>query len=229
MQLQDDLSSEFDHFSANYTADMTRLVPHYQALLLAMVDRIPSDFKATRILDLGCGNGNCTARLLKRFPKGEYNFVDASAEMLRHCQKRFPTINARYHQSYFQELSFPENSFDLIVAGFSLHHLKGPEKQPFFKQARSWLTPNGLLTFSDLMIDRNNEAIHAPFLREWQRFTFDNQSTPAEWEWLMDHYNTYDFPDDAQLQLQWLENAGFASAKITWQADHYWTSIAAYP
>ena len=69
MKIKETLAAEFDRFSDNYTEDMIRCVPHYQRLLCSISDSLPEDLRASRILDLGCGNGNVTALLLEKFPE----------------------------------------------------------------------------------------------------------------------------------------------------------------
>jgi len=227
MQLQDNISSEFDRFSTNYTSDMQRFVPHYKELMLALVKYLPTGFNPKRILDLGCGTGNCTALLKAHFPDSEYTLVDASSEMIKICQDRFSSQKIQYQQSFFQELNFDSGSFDLIVAGFSLHHLKSEEKQALFPRMAQWMRKNGLFTYSDLMVDRKDDKLHNQLLEEWKQFTIESQVQQSEWDWLMEHYNTYDFPDDPHSQINWLNEAGFSKAEIVWQADKYWTNVLA--
>ena len=77
MKVKDSIAAEFDQFSGNYTEDMSKCVPHYRKLLSCFCDCLPDDFSPDAILDLGCGNGNVTALLLKKFPHAHYTLLDA--------------------------------------------------------------------------------------------------------------------------------------------------------
>ena len=64
MKIQDNIAEEFNEFSKNYTNDMIRCVPYYLDLLSDCTRYLPKKFSPENILDLGCGNGNITSKLL---------------------------------------------------------------------------------------------------------------------------------------------------------------------
>jgi len=226
MKLQANIAEEFNEFSKNYTDDMVKVVPHYLKLLEQFILDMPADFKPKHILDLGCGNGIITGKLLPIFPRAHYTFLDASHKMLDICKAQFGMENKTYVESYFQDYHFPKNEIDMVVAGFSIHHCKADEKQLIFKDIFSTLKPKGILAYSDLMVDRDAEE-HETLLQFWKGFVNKNPSDQESWDWLMDHYQTYDHPDSLINQLKWLTNAGFGDFKIT-VYDKYWVHLKAF-
>ena len=225
MKIRETLAAEFDQFSDNYTEVMIRCVPHYQRLLSSLSECLPDDFSAESILDLGCGSGNATALLLKKFPNAEYTLLDASSDMLDLCRSRFPGANMTYHRGYFREYAFPESHFDLVVAGFSLHHLDSSEKQWIFPLLHKTLKQGGLLTCSDLMVTRNT-AEHEQFLREWQAFINASYPDGEKWAWMVEHHEAYDRPDAYADQKSWLLDAGFSYVDARWREGHWMHFIA---
>ena len=169
MKVKDSIAAEFDQFSGNYTEDMTKCVPHYPKLLSCFCDCLPDDFSPDAILDLGCGNGNVTALLLKEFPHAHYTLLDASAEMLALCKQRFSWNNVTCIERYFRDYDFPRCRFDLITASFSLHHLDSGEKQWIFPILFDALKPGGLFTCSDLMISKQHDQ-YETLCEEWRLF-----------------------------------------------------------
>jgi len=226
MKLQANIAEEFNEFSKNYTDDMVKVVPHYLKLLGQFVLDIPAGFKPEHILDLGCGNGNITSKLLPLFPDAHYTLLDASDKMLDICKAQFGAKNKTYAESYFQDYEFKPNHFDIVVAGFSLHHCNAKDKQKIFKNIYGSLTKNGIFACSDLMVNRNTKA-HVALLEFWKDFVNKNPSDQESWDWLMDHYNTYDNPDSLDQQLKWLGDAGFGDFKIT-VYDKYWVHLKAF-
>ena len=99
MKVQDNISAEFNEFSKNYTADMIGCVPHYLSLLNSFVEHLPDHFQPSHILDVGSGNGNVTALLLKHYPDAHYTLIDASEEMINLCRQQFGTHQCRYQRS----------------------------------------------------------------------------------------------------------------------------------
>ena len=225
MKIRETLAAEFDQFSDNYTEVMTRCVPHYLRLLSSLSECLPDDFSAGTILDLGCGSGNATALLLKKFPDAEYTLLDASSDMLDLCRKRFSGKNMTYHRSYFRDYTFPEGYFDLVVAGFSLHHLDSSEKQWIFPLLYKTLKKDGLLTCSDMMVKKYSVE-HTQLVEEWRTFINANYPDGEKWAWMEEHHEAYDWPDDYGDQEAWLLDAGFRRVAVGWRTGHWMHFIA---
>lgn len=225
MRIGNNIVSEFNEFSVNYTEDMVRCVPHYLKLLSAFVEDLPKHFNPKRILDLGCGNGNVTFEMIQKFPDSQYVLLDASYEMIELCRRRFQGYDIEYVNSYFKDYLFETNSFDFVTAGFSLHHCDADEKQQIFHRIYKSLKTGGVFGCSDLMIDRAFPE-HIQFLKEWERFVKANYPDVEKWEWLMEHYNEYDKPDALNRQIKWLEETGFSTIQKT-VLGSYWTYLSA--
>lgn len=191
---------------------MVKVVPYYLKLLEQFSQNLPKDFNPKHILDLGCGNGNITLKLLELYPNADYTFLDASENMLEICKAQFGSHNKTYVQSYFQDYKFPILQFDLVVAGFSIHHCNAKDKQILLKHIYKSLTTKGIFMCSDLMVDKNTKE-HESMLGFWKDFVFNN-SDQDTWDWLMEHYNAYDNPNSLIKQLKWLKLAGFTYFKI---------------
>ncbi|MFC4721654.1 class I SAM-dependent methyltransferase [Geojedonia litorea] len=226
MKLQDNIASEFNEFSKNYTDDMVKCVPYYLQLLSQFTLDIPTDFHPKRILDLGCGNGNVTSKLLEKFPEAHYTLLDASDQMLELCKSYFGLENKSYVQTYFQDYEFKNNHFDMVVAGFSLHHCHAKDKQFIFRQINKALSPNGVFSYSDLMVNRKAKE-HQSLLENWNKFVVADPSHKETWDWIMDHYKTYDHPDSLDEQLKWLKEAHFINFKISIY-DKHWVHLKAF-
>ena len=223
MKIKDNIASEFDAFSENYTNDMIGCVPHYLKLMSSITENLPHNFKPAHILDLGCGNGNVTSKLLTRFPDANYTLLDASQEMLNLCQQQFRDASVEYVASYFKDYDFKTAHFDLIVAGFSLHHCDSDEKKELFKKVYLSLKNGGIISVTDLMISKDNPK-HKKLLKKWRSFVNSNFPDGEKWKWLLEHYNEFDKPDNYKDQIEWLKDAGFRNVKITTQ-EGYWIHL----
>jgi ubiquinone/menaquinone biosynthesis C-methylase UbiE len=225
MEIRDSIANEFNEFSKNYTNDMVRCVPHYLKLISAFTDHLPQDFVPNRILDLGCGNGNVTSRLLQLFPDSHFTLLDASREMINICKDQFNTYNVEYIESYFKDYKFKNEYFDLITAGFSLHHCNSQEKKLLFHRIYGSLRKGGIFACSDLMINKNKPE-HVILLNNWKTFVYESFPEDEKWEWLMEHYGEFDKPDDYNDQLEWLQEAGFKKIMLPINKS-YWAHFQA--
>jgi len=115
-----------------------------------------------KVLDLGCGAGNFTLRVLAEISPLDCVLVDLSARMLERAEQRVKAATSglvQTIQSDMRSLSFGLASFDLILAGQVLHHLReDAEWEKMFARFHEWLRPGGTLcvadfvTFDDLAI-----------------------------------------------------------------------------
>lgn len=97
----------------------------------------------SRVLDLGCGNGEKLARLAGRF---EVVGVDVSAEQLRLARARLP--EARFVHADFAELELADESFDAVTALYSIVHVPRETHSELFARILRWLKPGGLFLAS---------------------------------------------------------------------------------
>ena len=218
------INQVFDELYDDYTAKIVRWVPHYRQMVQEVASYLPGDWRAERILDLGCGNGNVTQALRQRFPEAQYHLVDASAEMLQGCRQRFAGQGAfSYEQCFFQDLDLPAASYDLIVACLSIHHLPGEEKRRFLQRLPRALRSGGYFLYSDLMIDKT-ATDHPAHLGYWKNYAEARGTTAEEWQFVMDHYDEYDYPASLKRQGEWLEGAGFREVVPAYQ-ERWWTTL----
>ncbi|MEH6679777.1 MAG: class I SAM-dependent methyltransferase [Sediminicola sp.] len=87
--------------------------------------------------DCGCGNGQLTEILRKRF--GQVFATDISASQLDHAP-RF--INVQYSLQPAENTNFPNNHFDLITVGQAIHWFQFGE---FYKEVRRTAKKGALL------------------------------------------------------------------------------------
>lgn len=225
MKTANTIALEFNDFSKNYTNDMIGCVPHYLSLISSVCNQFPDNFNPTSILDLGSGNGNVTAQLIPYFPNATFTLVDGSAEMINLCRSQFKEYNIVYVNTYFKDFLFEEGNYDLVVAGFSLHHCDDNEKQSLFKNIYTSLKKGGIFSYTDLMISKTNPD-HEILLIKWKEFVNNNFSDGKKWTWLMEHYDAFDKPTDYMVQIEWLINSGFTDIQIPFKNEH-WTHLQA--
>ena len=107
-----------------------------------------------RVVDLGCGPGNSTELLVRRFPKAGIVGLDSSPDMLAAARKRLPEVD-------FVEADLaawtPERTPDLIFANAVLQWL--PAHKELLPRLMRQLAPGGALAVQ--MPDNLSEPSHA--------------------------------------------------------------------
>ncbi|RNC80105.1 MAG: class I SAM-dependent methyltransferase [Balneola sp.] len=85
------------------------------------------------ILDLGCGTGKHIPHLLKKYPGAKIYALDQSKEMLSLIKKEAKEKVDIKNQEY-QNTSFEEQQFDLILASYSLSMMSNIDEKLNFIQ-----------------------------------------------------------------------------------------------
>jgi len=104
-----------------------------------LLNRIDLD-SPQNIYDLGCGAGNVTAALLRRWPQAQITGVDNSAPMLAQAQKLLPQV--QWVEQRLDEWN-PPSAADLIYSNAAIQWL--PDHQRLFPALIAHLAPGGVL------------------------------------------------------------------------------------
>ena len=92
-----------------------------------------------RVLELGCGDGVWTSRLIELF--GEAHVVDASSKLLAEVKRRYGA-HVHCHESLFEAFAPPaDKPFNTVVATHMLEHVDDPVR--VLGCVRRWLAPGG--------------------------------------------------------------------------------------
>src|ERR1035441_10006288 len=127
--------------------------------------------EASALLDIGCGAGNYTLKLLQSLPVKAVTLIDLSRPMLDRAVERIrnaaPSIEITVIQADIRATPLPEAAFDVAVAAATLHHLRDdPEWRSVFAAVYRALVPGGSFWISDI-VTHQSEAVQRVM---WQRY-----------------------------------------------------------
>lgn len=171
---------------------------------------------ATALLDVGCGAGNYTLKMLQKLPGLNCTLVDISKPMLDKALERVTpetsgTVAALHGD--IRTVTLPENHFDIILAGAVLHHLRDDNDwEATFGKLYRLLKPGGCLMVSDLVI-QETEAITA---YTWERYGdyLESINGPGYRQSVMDYVAKEDSPRSVTYQLALMKKLGFSDTEI---------------
>ena len=107
-----------DYNNISETYDNHRSYGHSEIMQLIGFGEIEAK---TKILDLGCGTGNLSSQLLECVPVDSVG-IDKSLHMLNKANKK--SLRVLCGDADHSILPFKDNSFDLVIGAFVIHHIK---------------------------------------------------------------------------------------------------------
>ncbi|MBN9517914.1 class I SAM-dependent methyltransferase [bacterium] len=187
-----------------------------------------------RVLDLGCGDGRAAAAVLAGSRVSEYVGVDLSAGALDlHARRPAPGLDpdAATRRLVCGDIAgtlatLPARAFDVVLAGFSLHHFPTDAKAGVLDDIARVLAAGGWLIWGDTV--RAEGETRAAFLAR----LFDEvretwvAATPAEREQFIAHIGEFDYPEPWSWMTAALAARGLASAEVIYQ-DGFYVSLVA--
>lgn len=172
--------------------------------------------EAKTILDLGCGAGNYTLKMLSKVPNLECTLVDLSQNMLDKAFERVSevtTAKVETIQGDIRDIELPKKHYDIILAGAVLHHLReDSDWEMVFQKLFESLTPGGCFLISDLLI-QENEAVNR---LTWKMYAnYLKQLGGEEYQQkVFDYIEKEDTPRSMTYQLGLMKKVGFSSVEI---------------
>ncbi|MCW8130386.1 MAG: class I SAM-dependent methyltransferase [Planctomycetota bacterium] len=171
---------------------------------------------AQDVLDIGCGAGNYTLKLMQRLPGLRATLLDLSRPMLDRAAQRVSASGAGRVETIQEDVraaEFGEGRFDVILAAAVLHHLRGEDDwRAVFAKFRRCLRPGGSLWIYDL-VTHEDPAVHAAMWRRYAEY-LEGLKGPAYRETVFAYIEKEDSPRPVTWQIERLREAGFASADV---------------
>lgn len=179
------------------------------------------------LLDLGCGSARYLAAALAQHPPQRYVGVDLAATALAEAGHLLRPlgfdVELRQGDLLGAIQQTPDGSFDVVFAGFAIHHLLETEKQTFFHHARRVLKPGGFFLMPDAV--RHEDETRELYLERYVRNLRETWTalSPEQAGGVIEHITGQDFPETPSTLARLAREAGFARAEELNRFGHHAT------
>lgn len=171
---------------------------------------------ARHVLDVGCGAGNYTLKLLERLPNLDATLIDLSQPMLDRAKDRVSYATAGRITTIrgdIREVELPDGQFDILLAAAVLHHLRADEEwRKVFTAFHRALRPGGSVWVFDLV------ESSIPAVQELMRQRYGEYLSRLKDETYRDYVFAYvekeDTPRPLLFQLDLLRQVGFTQVEV---------------
>src|SRR5690606_24071809 len=172
--------------------------------------------EASELLDIGCGAGNYSLKMLSQIPHMNCTLNDLSEPMLARAKERITpntTGKVTLVQGDMRLLELKENQFDIILAAAVFHHLRNDDdwELVFGKMYRA-LKPGGSIWISDL-ITHDSPALNDLFRDRYSAYleTLGGEELKDKvWEYI----GYEDSPRSINFQLDLMKRVGFREVEV---------------
>jgi tRNA (cmo5U34)-methyltransferase len=171
---------------------------------------------ARHALDVGCGAGNYSLKLLEALPGLDVTLLDLSRPMLDRALARVgpaTTGQVRTVQADVRAFDPGPGQFDVILAAAVLHHLRGDDEwQATFARFHAALRPGGSLWIADL-VAHDSAPIQALL---WARYGdyLAGLKDAAYRDHVFAYIEQEDTPRSLVYQLDLLRSVGFRQMEV---------------
>jgi tRNA (cmo5U34)-methyltransferase len=209
-----EIQQRFDNEVARFSNLETGQISTVDATLsLELLTQVATSVcpEAKSILDLGCGAGNFTLKLLELIPDLDCTLIDLSEPMLEKAKERILEVSKGKitpFQTDFLSMKLPNEAFDIVVTGAAMHHLRTDEEwETVFSKIYKSLKKGGCFWISDL-IKHDHPAINHLM---WKRYAdyLENLGGADYQKNVFDYIAKEDTPRSVMYQLDVLKKAGF--------------------
>jgi len=154
------------------------------------------------VLDLGCGDGRLAALILEhRSTVESVVAIDSSPAMLGYARDRFDGDHrVQVREWDLNDPLTPLGSFDIVVAGFSVHHVEDLRKRDLFSEVARQLREGGVFANLEVVASATPE-LHRQFLTLIGRTDDDPEDRLAS----------------VDSQLLWMQEAGLSQVDCLWR------------
>lgn len=214
-EIQERFDNDVERFSNLDTGQVSTIDAEISLELItgAVQNIIPN---ATQVLDVGCGAGNYTLKMLTKIPDLNCTLVDLSEPMLKRAKERVSeTTNGTIKtiQGDIRSIDFTGQKFDIILAGAVLHHLRDDEDwETTFQKLFNLLNEGGCLFISDL-ITHDTEAVNQLVWGKYGDY-LEGIGGKEYRQKVFDYIEIEDSPRSLNYQLDLMKRVGFKQTEI---------------
>jgi tRNA (cmo5U34)-methyltransferase len=203
------------------------LVPSRELQMEAICALLPD--AAGLVIELSCGEGLLSERILELLPAAHVCAMDASPAMLEHAAARLRRFGDRQEVRAFDlaasDWRAERRGCGAVVSSLTVHHLDDPGKRRLYADVLAMLRAGGVFVVADLVLPNSPAALRWAE-REWDRAVRE-RSAEAHAAFVRARWNSFapgnnEDPTDIMApiadHLRWLAEAGFVGIDVVWAA-----------
>jgi len=214
-EIRQRFDADVERFS-NLETGQSATVDAPLAMTLVALAAAASTPHAQHVLDVGCGAGNYTLKLLESLPDLDVTLIDLSRAMLDRATERVGRTTAgtvTAIQGDIREVELGDGRFDVVLAAAVLHHLRTDEEwRAVFTAFHRALRPGGSVWVFDL-VESTIPAVQRLMWEQYGEYLCGFKGVDYR-EQVYAYVEREDTPRPLTYQLDLLREVGFSQVDV---------------
>jgi len=191
-----------------------KVMPHYEEMMQALIDALPFNRKdRLKIIDLGCGTGNLSKKLILAYPHACIKCIDMAENMLKMAKAKLKNNrNVAFWLGDIRDFNY-QGKYDAIVASMVLHHVAGKDKLKFYRELYKALSRGGVFLCIDIFLSSNSH-LQKLFMDKWKIFMKINGLPMKKIKDMITRHQREDRPVVFEHELAMMRKAGFRCVEV---------------
>ena len=173
------IKAHFEKEAAVFDKLFFKIMPRYEEMMRALVESLPFPRNdGFKIIDLGCGTGNLSRKILAAHPKASLTCIDLAEKMLAMARTKIgESRRVSFRQGDIRDFNY-SGKYDAIVSSMALHHIEKKEKPRFYRKLHDVLRREGVFYAIDIFTS-SSRHLQQLFLERWKTY-MKQQGLPAD-------------------------------------------------
>ncbi|MFH1073670.1 MAG: class I SAM-dependent methyltransferase [Candidatus Firestonebacteria bacterium] len=220
-------------FVRKYIEDFRGAIPYAVDHIEVMLDAIrASNRNVKNFADIGCGNGILAGAILLRYPEACGTLVDFYEPVLNEAKQQLldHVSNINFVTADLMDPRWIKNvkkniPFDVIVSGFTIHHIPDRRKKELYKEIFKMLKPGGIFINieqiapeSKLISAMADNAIIESLRKFHKKRGMEKSVIAIRKEYIEEFSSKENTLASCKTHMKWLENTGFSEVSLFFKA-----------
>jgi tRNA (cmo5U34)-methyltransferase len=208
------IKEHFEKESAVFDKFFFKVMPCYEEMMQSLIDALPFNTKdRLRIVDLGCGTGNLSKKLILTYPNARIICIDMADNMLKMAKTKLKNnSNVTFLLSDILDFAY-KGKYDVVVASMVLHHIESKDKPRFYRKIYNSLSKRGVFFCIDIFLSSNNN-LQKLYMDKWKTFMKSNGLTKKKIDDMIFRHQREDRPVVFEDELAIIHKAGFKCVDV---------------
>lgn len=196
-----------------------KVAPHYEEMMNALIDVLPfKKGERLKVLDLGCGTGNLSRKIIAAYPNAAVTCIDMAENMIAMAQAKLKNAaDVTFWRGDIRNFDYSEK-YDAIVASLVLHHIERKDKPHFYRKIHHALSKKGVFFCIDIFLSPNGH-IQKLHMNKWKEFMRANGLPMRKINDMIRRHQKEDRPVFLEDELGIMRKAGFRRVDVV--LKHY--------